>query len=258
MLYTLIIPKLQYYNSYSKYDEVICDLYIQLSRHIGIENCITNLGSVMIDILHSHHIHHFQIIYENGFKLISEDQHISLNIFYPEFFTLEKILCMNNVKPSSQISITNEPNISANDVQLSSKNMHKTDIPDIFDVNNTSASIKDNNFYPSLFDVDYPSLFDNIESDDGTSDISKNSQNFNIDNYSVEMFKSDKYSYWKISEDVRDSLLNMDNINPDFVIKYAIFDIMVPIHLIDLNNDDNIEIEHKKFNEFYKEYLNLS
>jgi hypothetical protein len=203
----------------------------------------------------------FSVFYDKSLFLCEGNNYFRVSSLYPEFEVLDQklnkiigqsVYDKSHTKNRNSISYQMVKNEEVKSVV--SYNIHHQEVEN--DNNKLLKSIKNQNFDTETDSKD-KYMINKYENDNNKLPKSIKNQNFDTetdskDKYMINKYESDKHSYSLIKNDIEKGLIKEEEIHPDFTVKYQIFKILELKGMVDLNSNNNIIEEYKKFDDIYQ------
>lgn len=209
---------------YINLEDAISSLYAYLCHNLNADITCTKITVYYMNIETTH----FDVEYSNGIILKNDNNKIKVSVLYPHFSVLDSIINNNyNGAPLQHQPLRqHQNNKQSRHIKLLSRgnNMHnKSNATNIInETNETNITNED----PKEIDI-----------------IMKTNRN----DETLDIFKSDKIAYTKIKNDISEGKLKRNQIHPNFIIKYQLFQILELRNVINFDSDENIQKEYEIF-----------
>lgn len=244
------------YEDPENYCTSICNNLTEIIRNFYSHFSVTNeFEKIKIVIIHNGFpIVTFRVKYDNGFYFYNTHDCVRMLSLAPQFCSFEMKLAkkISNTKPQS---IVKKIEIDPEHPKMIPKKKVKRSLERVIDksVRNKPIENRPIETKKDIIEFDWqkhkeaekPAKNKPIEISPVIREPVRNSK--------LDKFESDKNSFSKIKKDVVNGKLSKDDINPIFILKYEIFEILDTRKCIDFSSNEKLKEEYELFQSFYNE-----
>ena len=242
-------------------------IYQYIDKYLENIRIVSWINNIIVD--------EFRIKLLDGFILFNNDNSIRLTSIFTELYSMESLITKSilsskineniTVKKRSTIpkkianyisdnSNTDYDNYHSHDNNPHDNNPHNNDTQKNNHVegdinNNTDDNTDDKNDIKS---IDFTKKLNTMW---GTKNVLSEME-IEIDKYPITLsqFIDDKNIYHRM---VQDSIINVNNIHPVFILKYSVFEILDKKNELDFGSSINVMNEYESFCKLYEELLKM-